>query len=318
MRTAIPSVLVATALVCSLSVIPAYAARDRVFVASFGTDTGNTTCSFTQPCRTFQTAVNNVALGGEVTAIDSAGFGPISITQAVTITSPNGVEAGIVATGPSAISITAGSGDTVTLRGLTLDGVATTNTGISFSSGGRLEIIDCTVRNFTSFGISVQPTTAASVLISNTLVTDVSANGAAAIDFSPQGSSLAITAALDHVTAGHNNIGVVANALNGPVELVISKSYFGNANSNEIVLAGGVGSNAATAFFKDVILNQDPIAILLAGNATAYLSQVTQTVAPGFPSSAGINEAGANNAVFGDGTNHFQGTVPATGTWSSF
>src|SRR6516165_6570655 len=36
--------------------------------------------------------------GGEVTAIDSAGFGPITITQSVTITSPNGVEAGIVPT----------------------------------------------------------------------------------------------------------------------------------------------------------------------------------------------------------------------------
>jgi len=34
--------------------------------------------------------------GGEVTAIDSAGFGPINITKAVTITSPDGVEAGVV------------------------------------------------------------------------------------------------------------------------------------------------------------------------------------------------------------------------------
>src|SRR5215469_11342709 len=93
MRTVVPLTAVAIALACSLATTPAKA-RARVFVASYGSDSNP--CTFGSPCKTFQHAHDVVDAGGEVTAIDSAGFGPISITKAVTITSPAGVEAGIV------------------------------------------------------------------------------------------------------------------------------------------------------------------------------------------------------------------------------
>src|ERR1700744_4288216 len=98
------------ALVAVLSAAPALAQRDRVFVASYGSDSNP--CTFGSPCKTFQQAVNVVAAGGEVTAIDSAGFGPLNISKSVTVTSPNGVEAGIVAAaGDTAVAITAGPND---------------------------------------------------------------------------------------------------------------------------------------------------------------------------------------------------------------
>src|SRR6516162_11875979 len=111
MRTQLPFVLIATALACSLATTPANA-RARVFVASYGNDSNP--CTFGSPCKTFQHAHDIVDAGGEVTAIDSAGFGPIIITKAVTITSPDGVEAGIVpgASG-NAILIGVGTSDTV-------------------------------------------------------------------------------------------------------------------------------------------------------------------------------------------------------------
>src|SRR5215472_14990769 len=99
--------LLALALVCSISADPAQAQRARTFVASYGNDANP--CTFGSPCKTFQQAVNAVAAGGEVTAIDSAGFGPINITKAITITSPNGIEAGVVPTGVDAITVAAGA-----------------------------------------------------------------------------------------------------------------------------------------------------------------------------------------------------------------
>src|ERR1700744_141700 len=117
------------ALVAVLSAAPALAQRDRVFVASYGSDSNP--CTFGSPCKTFQQAVNVVAAGGEVTPIDSAGFGPVTIHRAVTITSPNGVEAGIATpSGGIAITINAGSHDVITLNGLTLDGVGGATSGI--------------------------------------------------------------------------------------------------------------------------------------------------------------------------------------------
>src|SRR5215471_12490618 len=125
--------------------MPAQAQRARVFVASYGNDANP--CTFTSPCRTFQQAINVVTTGGEVTAIDSAGFGPINITKAVTITSPDGVEAGIVPTsGGNAITIGAGTNDAVVLRGLTLNGGGVGFNGILFNSGGRLTVTNCTLQ----------------------------------------------------------------------------------------------------------------------------------------------------------------------------
>jgi hypothetical protein len=109
MRIAVLMTVLATALACSLVSAPAHA-RARVFVASYGNDANP--CTFGSPCKTFQQAVNVVDPGGEVTAIDSAGFGPINITKAVTITSPAGVEAGVVpAVGGDGVDINAGVSD---------------------------------------------------------------------------------------------------------------------------------------------------------------------------------------------------------------
>src|SRR5580658_5326154 len=149
MRNAIPFTVLAATLACSLFAMPAQAQRDRVFVASYGSDSNP--CTFGSPCKTFQNAVNVVAVGGEVTAIDSAGFGTITIEHAVTITSPNGVEAGIAtSSGGTAIMISAEPSDIINLNGLTLDGVGGANTGISFIAGGRLNIQNSVIRNFAS------------------------------------------------------------------------------------------------------------------------------------------------------------------------
>ena len=159
MRTAIPLTVLVTGLACSLFTASAQA-RARVFVASYGND-GNP-CTFGSPCKTFQQAVNVVDVGGEVTAIDSAGFGPINITRSVTITSPAGVEAGIAAPAPGTAAITintTSSNQTITLSGLTLDGANVSNsTGISFSGlRGSLSVRDSVIRNFTLDGIDFSP-----------------------------------------------------------------------------------------------------------------------------------------------------------------
>src|SRR5580658_1901851 len=136
-------------LVCLLPAAPAQAAqRDRVFVASYGSDSNP--CTFGSPCKTFQNAVNVVAAGGEVTAIDSAGFGTFTISHAITITSPNGIEAGVAAPAENsaAITIAAGQFDVVHLNGLTLNGDGVLATGIQLNSGGSLYIQNCVIQNF--------------------------------------------------------------------------------------------------------------------------------------------------------------------------
>ena len=57
--------------------------------------------------------------GGEITVLDSAGYGSVTINKSVSITNEEGVEAGITTpTAVNAITVNAGLSDVVNLRGL--------------------------------------------------------------------------------------------------------------------------------------------------------------------------------------------------------
>src|SRR6516164_6813840 len=102
--------------------LPAQAQRARVFVSVNGNDSNP--CTALSPCRTFQAAHDAVQAGGEIDVLDTGGYGTLNITKSISIVNPGGVVASIAtASGQSAIAINAGPTDTISLRGLTLDGV---------------------------------------------------------------------------------------------------------------------------------------------------------------------------------------------------
>jgi hypothetical protein len=308
MRTAIPLALLATAFACSLFAAPAQAQRDRVFVASYGSDAN--TCTFGSPCKTFAHAVNAVAAGGEVTAIDSAGFGSVDITKAVTITSPNGVEAGIATTaGGIAVSVAAGASDVVVLSGLTLEGAGTAADGIQFTSGAELEIVNCAIRNYTDADIKITASAAVTLLISNTSVSDVTVNGADGIVMQTN-SGGSIIAALDHVTVNNNDTGIFAQASGGPIEMSVSDSHIDNNLSYAFYLNGTSASAANSVILTNVTMNQVPTGINLIEYSSVWLSQVTQSAAVGFDGIWGIIfTTNTGTAAYSDGTSHFMSTI---------
>jgi hypothetical protein len=236
----IRTIMAALALAFTLPAISAHAAaRDRVFVASYGSDSNP--CTFGSPCKTFQQAVNVVANKGEVTAIDSAGFGPISIGQSVTITSPNGVEAGIqAAVGGNAITINAGSTDRIILRGLTLEGAGVAYNGIVFNSGASLTVADCVVQNFafngsdltTGNGILIQPSSGAvNFAINNSTFSN---NGFVGIYYLPPSGSATTNGVIDHVVTTGNAYGIAIDTKNGTgsTTFAISNSIASNSAAN--------------------------------------------------------------------------------------
>jgi hypothetical protein len=316
MRTPALFALLATALACALFAAPAQAQRDRVFVASYGSDSNP--CTFGSPCKTFQIAVTVVAAGGEVTAIDSAGFGPVTVDKSVTITSPPGIEAGIAANPSSnAVTINAGPNDTVVLSGLTLEGAGSGAYGIAFNSGLRLEVVDCAIRNYIGYGIKVAPSALTSVLISNTIVADQAGNSQAGIALYTNGGG-SIVAKLDHVTVNNNYDGVSINAQGGPIEALIMNSQIDNNINSGINTSGASNADSSSVVVKSVSLNQTPYGILMNDYSTIWLSQVTQTVAGGFPSNAGIYICGGSCTALSDGTNHLSSVNNGTlATWAS-
>ena len=313
MRTHVPFALLATALACSVFAAPAHALRARVFVSKAGADVG--ACSFSAPCQSLGYALSGVEPNGEITILDSGGYSSITITQGITITVPPGVEAGIAAAaGGAAITINA-PGATVVLRGLTLEGAGSANWGIYSYSAALLEIIDCTVGNFTTQGIIVEAPAVTSVMISNTVVSDVSPGGAEGIFLVSTGG--AMIAALNQVTVTNSSYGVAAYASNGTIEAQISNSHIDNNTSTGVSALGGGPSSMSNVVLENVTVNQTPTGIAVQAYSAAWFSHVTVASVPGFTSVAGVQFSGGNNQALSDGTSHL-GLIAggiSIGTW---
>jgi len=304
MRTAIPLTVLATAFACSLATAPAHA-RARVFVASYGNDSNP--CTFLSPCKTFQAAISAVDAGGEVTAIDSAGFGPIFIIKSVTITSPPGVEAGIVpAAGNDAIVINAQSTDKVVLRGLTLDGANSGFDGIAVNNVGVLEIDGCVIRNFTNHGVDYGSSNTATnaLVIHNTVI---SLNGGQGAEIAPSG---VLNAIIDNVVVTNNKLnGIsIAAALTLATTAVVSNSVISHNGDFGLLV-----ENMAKAMVRDSVVSSNGEDGLTVSGATAIL-RVTKTTITGNPvgwsaSNSALLESFGDNSLRGNTT---EGTPTAT------
>jgi hypothetical protein len=312
MRTLIPFAQIAAVFAASLFATPGHATgtpRDRVFVASYGSDSNP--CTFGSPCKTFQHAVDSVASGGEVTAIDSAGFGPIIIAQPVTITSPPGVEAGIVpVAGDDAIAINT-SGD-VLLRGLTIEGGESGVDGIAIgrtsTPPNTLAIVDCVIRHFTHDGIYLQPNASLKLSILNTIASN---NGNDGIDLSPYGEDGGIGAVIDRSTTADNAFsGMTLRGSNAP-----------GGNSLGITIVNSVSTaNGTNGVYAYTTANGTPTSVMVRDTTSSNHSYGSGFFADGTSemifahSAALLNYPGitigtsASGYSFGD--NHIYGNFP--------
>jgi hypothetical protein len=241
-------IVVGLALAATLPAVPAHALRARVFVSKAGADVG--ACSFSAPCQSLDYALNGVEPGGEITILDSAGYSPITITKGVTITAPPGVEPGIAApAGGTAITITAGPQDVVSLRGLTLEGAGVAYNGIVFNSGASLTVTDCVVKDFvynnsgdTGNGIRIQPSSSVNFVITNTTATH---NGNVGISYEPTSGSFNANGVIDHVVADSNFHGIdliTTLATGGTTVVTISNTIASNNSCCGIFTSNGPGA----------------------------------------------------------------------------
>ena len=255
--------------------------------------------------------------GGEVTAIDSAGFGPINITKAVTITSPDGVEAGIIPTGGGdAIDINAGPNDVVVLRGLTLNGSGVGGNGIVFNSGGSLTVTNCVVQNFENEGIQIQSGTSTTVYfaIINTLISN---NRLYGIDYHAANFSKA-TGVIDHVAVAGGQNGIALNgaslANGSTTDVAVSNSVVSNNRFDGIFAGNG---SVFTVSIDNATVNGNGTGIHAATPATVRLSRSviqgngTGTVNNTNPANTFYTYG--NNLIASNGTD-FGGTTPLNTT----
>jgi len=208
----------------------AHTAALRTFVSGFGSD-GNTStnCSHAQPCRTFAAAVTVTASGGEIEALDPAGYGPITISGPLTLVGVPGAAIN-VPSGGAGITVNAPPLTSVHITGLLIDGGGSGTTGIQINGAGTVVVENCVIRNVTNDGINLYNTVSTvELFVSNTLVAD---NGYYGIFVFPKGN-VSVYATFNRVEASHNayNILLEADQASGTV----TGTAFGSVSVGSLV-----------------------------------------------------------------------------------
>jgi hypothetical protein len=211
---------------------PAGAQASRTWVSHSGLDSND--CSVATPCMTFAGAYNKTSVGGEIDALDSGGFGAVTISHSLTIRAVGAV-AGVLVSGTNGIVINAGASGRVDLYGLDLEGSGTGPSGIDIVSAGRVRIERCSIRDFKT-GLSVATTTTGfyslndSTLSANTTGILVKPSGAAAARL-----------LVNHVNVFDSSIGIEAAGANA--EIVLNDAtVFANGTGLAEVASPGKGT----------------------------------------------------------------------------
>ncbi len=279
----------------------AFGASNRTFVKTTGADSG--TCDTTAtPCKTFSFALGQTSAGGEIDALDSGDFAPVTIGQSVSIVA-QGVVAGIQAPGSVAIDVT-GSNVVVVLRGLTLDGVnGGLGFGILFEGSGVLHVESCTIHNFGN-GILVVPTTSSHVFIKDTIVRNSVGSG---IAFLPVAT---VTASLDNVrTENNGRSGVRAVDTSSDISVRNSVSA-GNAESG---FSADASSGHVVINIESSIASGNSLDGIEASNANSTINMSNVTVvnnSTGLLATSGAHIVSFGNSKIAD--NRTNGTPTLT------
>jgi hypothetical protein len=294
MLIAVARAVAMVSLALALQAEQATAQNLRSFVSGHGTDSNP--CSLAAPCRSLQVAHDATNPKGEIVVLDSAGYGSLTITKAISIVNPGGVEAGITPNNGPAISVQAGPNDVVALRGLTLEGEGSPNRGIRIQSGLRFEVIDCVIRDF-SVGIEIAfPPNYYSIYVKNTIL-----SGNSIFGFASNGDGIVT---MDRVSSIHN--GGVGVGFGGTSEVLIADSHIDN-NGN-----GGVQVDNSNVILRNTTINQTPGGIILMGTANVWLSQVTEPAVGAAAASGIVFQGGGPQHVYSDATNRLAGVMGGT------
>jgi hypothetical protein len=225
---------------------PAMAAAQvqRTFVASFGDDTNP--CTFVQPCRAFAAAIAQTSDGGEVVVLDSAGYGPVTITQSASIIAAQGVYAGITVFTGDGVAVS-GVGTRVRLSGLTINGQGG-DIGIHFTQGARLAVDHCVVSGLNLYGIYVQAVNSTWIVSDTTIASNASYG---LIAEAGKGT-------LDRVRVENNfSVGVLVNTTSSTLvhTLVRDSVMLGNAGHGLAVFSGSGRTALVTVESSTASLN---------------------------------------------------------------
>jgi hypothetical protein len=266
MRRISGGILVASLVLAAPSVL--WAQATRTWVSGVGDDANP--CSRTAPCKTFAGAISKTAAGGEIDALDPAGFGGVTITKAITLDGSTALS-GVLVSGTNGITVNAGAGDRIILRGLDVNGINNMGLdGIHFSAGKSLYVENCTITSFNGNGINMNG--AGHLFVANTLIRGNTGDGILI------GAAVGrVFASLDGVHAHENANGVhakgnvVMTARNSSVSGNTGAGFWAEGSPAEMSLDGSRALNGGTGIRSSGGAMVRMMSMTISGNTTQGL-----------------------------------------------
>ena len=258
------SISIALLAISSVLSSAAQAQATRTWVSGVGDDANP--CSRTAPCKTFAGAFPKTAPGGEIDALDPGGFGPLTITKALTIDGGGGQVASVlVSGGTNGIVVAAGATDVVTLRNLRINGIVSSSggglNGVKYITGGALHIENCYIFGFTGDGIDVATTTPnAALFVTDTFLTN-NKNG---IEIAPTAGNVRSMVLRVHAD-GNSDVGILLDPGSG-----IGAGTVVN-DSSAVMNGTGVEVTGATLYLgNSVIIRNGTGVSIMGGSVLSY------------------------------------------------
>lgn len=270
----------------------ATAQASRTWVSGVGDDANP--CSRTAPCKTFAGAISKTAAGGEIDALDPAGYGAVTITKAITIDGGGGQVASVLVSGTNGIVVQAGPSDVVILRNLRLNGIGTGLSGIRFLSGKVLIVENCDIFGFTQNGIDIATSSGGQVTIQDTTIDNNAQDGVhATAGVSPQ------------VFVSMNNVQIsnVARGIHGQVHsrIVASNTSVSFASAAGLHADSAAGDAEITLQHGALFNNANGVQVGPAGTAA-----IVADTEISYNTTAFVNGGGS---IFSFGTNRVHSNV---------
>ena len=241
------------------SALPAH-----TWVSASGSDANTGTAI--SPYADFATAVANTAPGGIVSVMGPGDYGPLTITQSITIDGTGGGSIGFAGSG-EAIYIDVGANTNIVLRNLNIDGGGTGIDAIFIASAGTTNIVNvvidgCHLEGFAQIGVGLGSGSPTYVTVRNTTIQ----GGTIGVRTFQNGTAGPVTAydhvLLDHVTIqGATTAGVFTR--DGNVDI---------SNSNIVQsLVGIQADSSATLSVESTMITSNTNGVCIYSGSTVVL-----------------------------------------------
>ena len=241
-----------------LAVASAAQSATRTWVSGVGDDLNP--CSRTAPCKTFAAAYAATSTGGEISVLDPGGYGPLTITKAITVDGGTGAGWGSVLASAASgfiVNITTDlATDQVILRNLSINCNKVAVDGINFIAGKELHVQNVDIFQCNSDGIAVNGPASGTM---QAFITNVSIrNGGTGLRISNAGGTVNVSVNKSEIANNTTGVDVQAGTLTISNSNITGNTGAGlsaggavgsviNADNNLVTNNGGAGITAATA-----------------------------------------------------------------------